>query len=166
LTESYLCHAGSCQEILRTETAGQEQTMDRHGRRASDMWSFTDFVHLMSLVLPGRRTRKALDDLFDVFDADLSGTLSLAELVQEMGKLHPLRECAPRPPSAALLPSQRPAEKGGGLSCRGGRCVAGVGELARGEHLLKIKGQPLTLRADGSPDFCEPAVSILEQVPH
>jgi hypothetical protein len=72
--------------------------MDRHGRRASDMWSFTDFVHLMSLVLPGRRTRKALDDLFDVFDADLSGTLSLAELVQEMGKMHPLRECAPRPP--------------------------------------------------------------------
>ena len=56
-----------------------------------DNWDLKDFVHVMSIVMPGRRTRKALDDLFDVFDKDMSGKISLLELKQEMQKLHPSR---------------------------------------------------------------------------
>ena len=52
-------------------------------------WDLTDFVYVMSIVTPGRRTRKALHDLFDVFDKDMSGKISLLDLKQEMEKLHP-----------------------------------------------------------------------------
>lgn len=54
-------------------------------------WDLTDFVHVMSIVMPGRRTHKALDDLFDVFDKDMRGEISLLDLKQEMEKLHPSR---------------------------------------------------------------------------
>eukprot|EP01047_Picozoa_sp_COSAG01_P064172 COSAG01_NODE_8446_length_2783_cov_2.245902_3_plen_319_part_01 len=52
LTEIYLCHACSCQEILRTETAGQEFQVQHRALRTEHKWRWAQLATRMSGAVP------------------------------------------------------------------------------------------------------------------